>query len=99
MTRAENDQVLDPTDDPPVPFSIHLTLIAGVEPAIAEDLRRLRRTVPVPGKDIRATHDDLFIFAELHLDPADCRACTSGDDIARIIHGTDRGRLRQTVHL
>ena len=94
VSRPQNDQVLNPPDDAPVPCRIHFALIAGMKPAIAQTFGCFLRTVPVSRKNIRPAHDDLFILAQLHFDAADRGPDAPGLDVARIIHGADRRSFR-----
>ena len=99
MAGAENNQILDPPHDPPVPRSIHLALIAGVKPSVAQHFRGLLRTVPVARKNIRPAHDDLIVVAQPHLDARNRWPDASRHDMLRIVHGADRRRFGQTVDL
>src|SRR6266700_2904718 len=66
VARTENDQILDASNDPPVPCSIHLALVASVKPSVAQYVRRLLRTVPVARKNVRPAHNDLVVVANPH---------------------------------
>ena len=99
MAGAKNNQILDPPHDAPVSGSIHLALISGVKPSIAEYVGRLLRTIPVAGKNIRAAHDDFLVVAESHFDAGNRWANASGRDVIGIVHGADTGRLGQPVNL
>ncbi len=49
VARAENNQVLDAPDDPPVPCRINFALVAGMKPSLAQRPWRF----PVDGSNIR----------------------------------------------
>src|SRR5260370_2393825 len=95
VTGAENDQILEPANDAPVPRSIHLALVTAVKPSIAQNISRLLRTVPVARKNIWPPDDDLIIVVELHLNPRDCRTDAARGHVIGILHRAAAGRLRQ----
>src|SRR5579863_2399033 len=96
---AENHQVFNASDNSPVSEGVHFALIAGMKPAMAQDLGSFFRTVPVPGKNIRSANYDLVVLAQLHFNPADGRADAASIDMFRIVHGTDCGGFSQAVNL
>src|SRR4030081_137956 len=54
MTRAQNDQVFDTTDDFPISIGIYLALVTCVKPAVPQYFCCFFRTMPVSWKNIRA---------------------------------------------
>src|SRR5579862_1928712 len=100
MARPQNDQILEPPDNLPIPFFIDFALVASVEPSIAQHFCRLLRPIPVSRENIWPADDDLCVFRELHFYAGDRGASTSRNDgRIRIVHGADSRRLRQSVYL
>src|SRR5262249_36756962 len=93
------NQILDPPDDTPVPCRIHLSLITGVKPAVIDGLSGFLRTVPVAGKDVGSTRNNLAIPIHLHFDATDGRTNTPRYNVSWIIHRADRSRLGEPIHL
>src|ERR1700686_424599 len=96
---AENNQILDPPHNPPVPRSIHLALIAGMKPSVAQHFGGLGRSIPVARKHVWAPHDDLIVVAELHLNAGNRWSDTSWHDMAGIVHRTNSSGLGEPVNL
>ncbi len=93
------DQILDAARNPPVSGRVHFALIAGMKPSIAQSLCRFLRAIPVSRKNIRPAH-----ARSHHSRPASSRCPESPAprarlNLVRIIHGTDRGGLGETVNL
>ena len=99
MAGIQNDQIFQPSGDAPFSIRIHVTLIAGVEPAVAQHRRRLLRTVPVAGKNIRAAHENFVVFADFHFDARNRGADASRLDVTRIVHRANGRGFREAVNL
>src|SRR3984885_4900639 len=99
MAGAENNQILDAPYDPPISRTVHFALVAGAKPSIAKHFGCLLWPVPIAGKKIRPAHDNLIVVADPHFNAGNRRTDASGNDIVRIVHRTDSGRLRQSVNL
>src|SRR5690242_10760188 len=52
VARSEDNQILNPPNNPPIAAGIDLALISSVEPAIAQGLGGFIGTLPVPGKNV-----------------------------------------------
>ena len=100
VARIQNNQVLDPSADPPISKLVHFTLIAGIKPAIFQYPFGLLGLVPILRKNMRPSHQNLFVFTKLHFN--------SGNRLAHvprlhrhrgIVHRADRCRFRQPVDL
>src|ERR1700740_327001 len=50
MAGVEDEKVLNSADNFPISRGVHLALIAGVKPAVAQNFRGFVRTVPVSGE-------------------------------------------------
>src|SRR5262249_20118359 len=100
MAGIQDDQVLDSANDAPVAAHADFSLIAGVEPTVANGLRGSFRTIPVARENIGAIDKDLVVLAQLHLDAGNAQADASGfDGQPRIVHRTDAGRFGKAVRL
>src|ERR1051325_4840973 len=88
---AEDDQILDTSDDAPVAGFVRLALITGMKPTLSEDFRCLLRPVPVAKKHVGPAHSNLIVVVEPHLDPWDGRSHMSGYRMGGIVHGADAG--------
>jgi hypothetical protein len=73
---AGDDDVLLPVRDHQVVAGLYMALIAGMEPAVSQRLRRLLRLLPVPGEHVigPGEHLALRIGPDLHADSRDARA-------------------------
>src|SRR5207302_8688616 len=95
-----NDQVLDAPADAPISANVDFALVSGVKPAVLEDAGGFFGAVPVARKNVRAAHDDLIVFGELHFDAGDRSAhVTWLDRHARIIERADAGGFCEPVSL
>ena len=63
----DDDHFLFAVDDGDVSLRVDRRDVAGVEPAVAECLRRLVRALVVTVHELRAAHDQLAGFARPHL--------------------------------
>ncbi len=100
MTRIKNDQILDPADNFPVPCRIYLALIAGVKPALAQDLGGFVGPVPVPRKNIGTANDDFVRFPPTFISiPGMALPTRPGSTWRGIIHGANRCGFGESVHL
>src|ERR1700727_2755401 len=96
---AEDDKILDSSDDSPLSRTIHFALVPRAKPSVSQHFRRLLRTVPIAWKNIGTTHNDLIVLAEPHFNPRDSRSNTPRDDMMRIIHRTDARGFGQSIDL
>ena len=90
MSGIQDNQVLDAAGDAPITANVYFALISGVEPSLLQYAGSFFRAVPVARENVRPAHDDLFVFADLHLDSGN-----HGAHITRL-HGHARIiRIRQ----
>src|SRR5712692_7507842 len=100
VSGIQDDQVLDAAADAPISANVDFALIAGMEPSVLQNAGGFLRAVPVTRKNVRAAHDDLFIFSQLHLDSSNhCADIARLDGHARIIERADAGGFREPVSL
>ncbi len=99
MAGIQNDEIFQPPGYAPVPIRVHLALIAGVEPAVAQHLPRFSLPVPVAPENIRTTHDDFVVFTEFHLDAGNGRANASGLNMGWVVQSADARGFGEAVPL
>lgn len=92
---VEDDQIFYAADDAPVAVFVLRALVAGVEPAVAEDCGGFDLAIPIAGENIGAAHDDFFFGGDFHFDAVDRWAHVACiNHSIRIVHGTNPGRFR-----
>src|SRR6185503_18476533 len=96
---VEDDQVLDATGNLPVPCRADFSLIAGMEPAVAQNFGSFFGTIPVPGKHVGSVHKNLVVLTQLHFDSRHGAADAARFEAARVVHGADGCGLGEAVHL
>src|SRR5207302_8079103 len=74
MPGIQDNQVLDAAADAPIRSNVYFALIAGVEPPLLQYAGSFFGPIPVARENVRPAHDDLFVLADLHLDPGNHRA-------------------------
>src|SRR2546429_9808020 len=89
----------DAADNAPISCLVDLPLVAGVKPTVAQRLGGFLGTIPIAREDIRAAHDDFVVLSQLHFDSADRRAYAAGLYMLRMIQGTNRRGLGETINL
>src|SRR5260370_35263614 len=100
MPGIQDDQILDAAADAPIPTNVDFALISGMKPSVLQDTRSFFRAVPITGKNVRSTHQDLLVLADLHLDSPNHRANKPGPARhARAIPRANHGSFRKPVLL
>src|SRR6266478_272444 len=96
----QNDQVLDAAADAPISAHVDFALVAGVKPSVMQRAGSFLWAIPVARENVWPAHDDLLIFSELHLDPANGRADVARlDGHARVIQRANPGGFRKPIGL
>src|SRR6516225_12338734 len=93
------DEIAFAVGDPDVAVFVDEADIAGLEPAVFEDLRRRFGIVPVSLHDVVAGHQDLAVLGYLHPNPVEWRPDSVDLDVRGRIAGDDRGGLGLPVAL
>src|SRR5260370_33128252 len=78
LVAAGDDDVLDAVDEKEITVGIEIADIAGMQPAIDENLRRLLVLAPVAGHDLRTANADLAALAGRQ---QPCRPLVEADDL------------------
>ena len=99
MAGVENDQVLYPTNNFPVPCLVDFALVPSAKPAIAQNFGGFICTLPISGEDVWSANDDFFVFTKLHLNPGNSAADPPRLNVPRVVHRANGGGLRQPIHL
>src|SRR5712692_1095644 len=100
VSRIQDDQVLDAAADAPISANVDFALVASAKPSVLQHASSFFGAVPVARKNVRAAHDDLFVFGNLHLNSSNhCADIARLDGHARIIERADAGGFREPVSL
>src|SRR5215831_19940219 len=100
---ADIDHVFDAVHDVEVTIGVPIADIAGMKPALGEDIASFDRTIPVSQHHVRTANDDFTAFAwgqhlilrvdDLHLYALKGRTYRTTDIVAYMVKG-DEKRLR-----
>ena len=97
LSAGRHQQILLAIGDRQVAVGVDRADVAGVKPAVLEDLGRGLRLVVVAAHDVRAAREDLAVGRDLQLDVG--QPAADGADARRLgrIDGQDRGGLGEAV--